>query len=406
MFSFLRIPDVLMLMTIGIVIGPLLKIVSPDFLGEAGDVLVMLILVLILFEGSTKLKIDSLKNALFGTTSLALISFLFTMSTIGVVLWYFTEIPLIIAFIIGSIIGGNSSAVVIPMLEKIKIKEESKTTLFLESGISDVLSIVFTLALLASLELGKIYIDYVVSDILKNILFAILIGSFSSFLWSLFLKKFHNIKNSSFSTPAFVFIVFGATEVLGYSGLISVIIFGIFLGNIPTLISSIKEKHKFLYEALHPQPLSTRELSFFCEITFLIKIFFFVFIGISLNFETTGIILLGLLLSLLLFIIRIPALLLSLPKNTPRFDASIISTTLPRGLATAVLALIPIQRGLEGAEIIQDTVYSVIFFSIFLSSIMIFLLYNTKRIRKFYDLLLPGFSENPKDGSREYPLEK
>jgi potassium/hydrogen antiporter len=402
LFSFVRIPDVLMLISIGILIGPVLNLVHPTFLGEAGNIIVMLILVMILFEGATKLKFHFLKKAFLGTISLAVISFLLTMTGVGILLWKFANLSIIASFLIGAIVGDNAAAVVVPLIEKMKIKEESKTTLFLESGLTDVISIVFAFAFISSLELNRVYIDEIVFGIVKNLFVAFLIGVSSALIWSIFLNKIHDIKSSAFATPAFVFIIYGITESLGFSGLISIIICGIVLGNIPSVISSIKERHKFFYTIFHPQPLSGKETSFFSEVVFLIKIFFFVFIGMSLNFENFSILALGLLLTVFIFVIRIPAVILSLPRFTPKFDASIISVTVPRGLATAVLALIPLQKGLAGGKLIQDITYSVVFFSIFLTSIMIFLIYNT-RIRKIYENLFSSFSLNPKEGTPEYP---
>ncbi len=405
LFKFVRIPDVLLLMCIGILIGPLLNIVPPDFLGEAGDLVIKLILVMILFEGAIKLKFQHLHRAFVGTFSLMLISFFLTMGGIGLLLYHFAGFDIVPAFLIGAIVGGNAAAVVVPLIEKIRINEESRTTLFLESGMSDVLSIVFAFALVASLEVGVFHIDTVFFDIIKTLIMAIIIGSFSAFVWSLFLNKIHNIKNSAFTTPAFVFIVYGVTELLGFSGLVSIIFFGIVLGNIPLVVFSLQKKHRFISTILHPQPLSIRELSFFCEIVFLIKIFFFIFIGLSLNFESMPILLLGLLLTVFILIVRIPAVLLSVPKSAAKFDASVISVTIPRGLAAAVLAIIPLQRGLEEGQLIQDVTYSVIFFSVLFTSTFIFFLYKTK-IRKLYELFLPGFSPNPEDGSAEYPIEE
>ncbi len=402
LFGFVRIPDVLLLMCIGIVIGPLLNIVPPDFLGEAGNVLVMLVLVIILFEGATRLRIDSLKKASFGTVSLSLTSFLLTMAGTGILLSVFAGFSTVSAFLIGAILGDNAAAIVVPLIEKMKIREDSRATLFLESGLSGMLSIVFTLAFITSLEIGVLHIDSVVFDIGRMLIMAILIGTLAAFFWSLLLNKVHNIKNSSFTTPAFVFIIYGITELMGFSGLVSIIIFGIILGNMPVFIAFLEKRHKFLYALLRPQQLSNKELSFFCEVVFLIKIFFFLFIGISLNFDNIPILFLGLLLTLFIFAIRIPAVLFSIPKSTPKFDASIISVTVPRGLATAVLALIPLQKGLEGGQIIQDVTYAVVFFSILLTSSLIFFIYNT-RVRKIYEHLLPVFSENPKEGTPEYP---
>ncbi len=396
LFSFVRIPDVLILMSIGILLGPLLGIVSPDFMGEAGNVLITISLIIILFEGALRLRFDSLKKAMLGTVFLALSSFFLTMAGVGILLYQFANFPFLLAFLIGAIVGSNSTALVIPLVERLKIKEKSRTTLFLESGLSDVFSIVFTLALIASLEIGVFDIATVTGDILSNLLMATIIGGVFAFSWSLFLNKVHNMQNSVFATPAFVFIVFGLTELLGYSGLISIISFGIILGNTPLLISSWREKNNILYNFFHPKPLSSREHTFFSEMVFVIKIFFFTFIGISLNFDNLSIMLLGILIAIFIFVIRLFSVIISIPKSTPRFDASIMAVTVPRGLAPAVLALIPIQKGLEGGVIVQETTYSIIFFSIFFTSVLIFLLHNSA-LRKIYAGLLSPFSNEEED---------
>ncbi len=396
LFSFVRIPDVLLLMCIGILVGPLLGIVSPDFLGDSGNIIVMVALVMILFEGAMSLKISSLKNAALGTLALAVSSFFLSMFGVGFLLWLVVGMPSTISFLIGAIVGSNSTALVIPIIQKLKICEDSRTTLVLESGITDVLSIVFALAFITSLEIGSFHLGSVIKDILSTLFGAAILGSFLALLWSVLLGKVHNIQNSAFATPAFVFIVFGTTEALGYSGLIAVIAFGVILGNIPLFVSSIKERYHSLYEILHPEPLSTGEFSFLRETVFLIKIFFFLFIGISLNFENFYIIALGFLLALFIFIVRIPAILFSVSRSTSKFDASVMAVTAPRGLAPAILALIPIQKGLQGGQAVQDITYSVIFFSILLASLLIFLIYNTK-VKKLYEVLLCCFSANKEE---------
>jgi potassium/hydrogen antiporter len=60
-FSRKRVPDVLLLIIIGLAIGPLLGIVTPDHLGLVGPVFTTITLVTILFEGGTELKYDTLR---------------------------------------------------------------------------------------------------------------------------------------------------------------------------------------------------------------------------------------------------------------------------------------------------------------------------------------------------------
>lgn len=57
-FSKTNIPDVLVLMLVGIVIGPLFGIVTPDDFGKIGSLIATIALVVILFEGGTTLNLD------------------------------------------------------------------------------------------------------------------------------------------------------------------------------------------------------------------------------------------------------------------------------------------------------------------------------------------------------------
>ena len=68
---------------------------------------------------------------------------------------------------IGSIIGGTSSAVVIPMVKQLKLSAKSQTILFLESTLSDVLCLVVGLAVLEGMKLGAIDVADVFSKMWK-----------------------------------------------------------------------------------------------------------------------------------------------------------------------------------------------------------------------------------------------
>ena len=79
-FSKKRIPDVLMLMLIGITIGPLFKIVDADELSSMGNIFGQLTLVILLFESGTELSFKTLAESIKNTISLTFVNFFFTVS--------------------------------------------------------------------------------------------------------------------------------------------------------------------------------------------------------------------------------------------------------------------------------------------------------------------------------------
>ena len=197
-------------------------------------------------------------------------------------------------------------------------------------------------------------------------------------VWSGLLRRIRKLQNSMFLTPAFVFVVYGITEGMGYSGAIAVLAFGIVLGNAPyfqfSFLRKLLNKRMPQMESLEPV-----EKSFFKEMVFVLKTFFFVYIGISIPF-TDGIALLyGLVIAAAMFVARF-ILIALVGRNNTKTDRLIVSIMIPKGLVSAVLASIPRQvneaAGMEvipHAERIECMVYSIIFFSIVLCSMLVLL---------------------------------
>ena len=95
----------------------------------------------------------------------------------------------------------------------------------------------------------------------------------------------------------------------------------------------------------------------------------------------------GFLLVLLIILFRIPAVRLSLGKKIPKPELSVMSVMSPKGLIPAVLASIPLQRGLAHGEVILDLGYSIVLFSIIITSTLVVILslnpnYFEERISK------------------------
>jgi potassium/hydrogen antiporter len=78
----------------------------------------------------------------------------------------------LVAFMLGAIIGGTSSAVVIPLVRQLNISNNSRTILILESAFSDVLCIVFALAFIEAAQLGQIQVGTTIGQILASFILA------------------------------------------------------------------------------------------------------------------------------------------------------------------------------------------------------------------------------------------
>ncbi len=378
------LPDVLLLMIIGVVIGPVLGLLTPEAFGIVTNVFTTVTLVFILFQGGLDLRVETMRQAIRGTMALTVANFVVTMLVVGAIGWLCIGLEPIPSFILGSILGGTSSAVVIPLVKQLSMREDGKTILVLESALSDVLCIVFVLALIQAYKSDGIQVGTIAGSILSSFILASIIGVASAIFWSMLLGRVRTIQNSMFTTPAFVFVIYGLAEQLGFSGAIAALAFGVALANID------KFQFKFI-RAFHRQGLLTfneSEKQFFSEIVFLLKTFFFVFIGLSIQFTNLWALLLGVFITLIIYVIRIPVVKFSVHEQLPTMDLTLMATMVPKGLAAAVLANLPLQEGIPGGDFIRDLVYPVILTSIVLTSVLVPMLVRVPSISAFYGLIL------------------
>jgi NhaP-type Na+/H+ or K+/H+ antiporter len=237
-----------------------------------------------------------------------------------------------------------------------------------------VLCLVVGLALLEGMVEGEVSVKAVFSEIWQDFLFAMLMGLAGGFIWSLLIQLIRSIKNSMMTTLAFVFILYGIVELLKLNGGIAVLSFGILLSNVEMINRSSMFQRLFKFET---SGFKENERDFFAEIVFVMQTYFFVYVGISIQFGSPWTYAAGFLLVLLIISMRAPAMRLFIGKSVPKPERAVMSVMSPKGMVPAVLASIPLQLGLYKADKIVDLGYSVVLFSIILTSALVIILgYN------------------------------
>jgi cell volume regulation protein A len=386
-FSRTRIPDVLLLTVIGILLGPIFHLVTPENFGAIGPVFSAVTLIIILFEAGLSLNLDLLRGVIRPTLTLTLTNFFLTMVGVGLLGWHLMGVSQRVTFMLGAIIGSTSPAVIVPLTRKLTMKESTKTTLFLESAVSDVISIVVAIGFMDSFLFGKLRVGQMIGQIIATLILAGLFGALSAFIWSALLRRVRALENSIFTTPAFVFVLFGIVELLGFSGYVAAVVFGAVLGNI-----EVFHHVPWLQRLLPNEPitLNEQERNFLAEVVFLLKTFFFVYVGVSIRFNDRPLVYVAIALTVLIFLIRIPSAWLGLTRTTPIRDASLVAIMSPKGLAAVVLASMPLGANLPGGRELQSVTYSVVFASIVFTSLLSFLIERTF-LAKIYAVLFRCF---------------
>jgi NhaP-type Na+/H+ or K+/H+ antiporter len=378
-----NIPDVLVLTLIGIVLGPVLGVVTPEDFGKIGSLIATIALVVILFDGGTSLNLGVLGRSLKTTGVLTLWCFALTAVIVGLLGYYLLDLSPLPAAMLGMTLGGTSSAVVIPMVESLGLAEKPTTVVVLESSITDVLCIVGVFALLQIYTQGSVEPGRIAGGVLAALVFAAVFGVLGGIGWLMVLGRVRDFPNTISSTLAYVFIVYGATEGLGFSGAIAALALGITLTNFEKF-----GLHRLQKIDQHIVPLNEMDFVFYREAVFLLKTYFFVYLGVSIRFGEFYLAVAAIIMVLLVYGMRLVLTRFALRGEAYGLrDAAFTSMLAPKGLAAAVLATLPLQYGVAGGEVIRDTTYMVVLVSITLTALLV-MAYPIPWVRSFYSRAL------------------
>ncbi len=345
LFKKTRIPDMLLLIFMGALAGPIFGVIDPAASQTLAPYLAALALVYILFDGGMGLQLSKVVSNSPRAVALAVSSFFFSVLVVTAIAIIALGLPLLYSVLLGSVCGGSSSIVVISLANRIKISERAATTIILESVITDIFCIVVSLAVIGVIITGQTNYGLISVEIGGKFLVGAGIGVFVGLIWLLMMRRVNALPFSYILTLAVVLFAYAFSESLGGSGALCALLFGLMLGNEEQIL-------RFFKLSANGEFAVTEGLRRFeSEIAFLVRSFFFVFLGLMASFSDLTVVWVGLALSVLLFVVRYGAVWLSTLKSELKTEQKLMTTVLTRGLAAAVLATLPAQYGLPYSEL-------------------------------------------------------
>ncbi len=338
-----RISSVLLLMAFGFVIGPWLHIIDAtpgSLISEISSFIAMLALAILLFDGGMMLDVLSVVKAIPRSTVFTLICFVFTVAFTTVFVTLFLNWELLHALLVGAVVGGTSSAIVITLMEKSGISSDTIAMLTIESTTTDALCIITAMIVMQVILSAEVGAGDIGNILLSSFLIAIFTGIISAIIWIAISHKIESIEKYGYMlTLAMVFITFSVTELIKGNGGFAVFVFGLVLGNAPQFSEMFNIK---------PGGLVIPTLRIFQkEVTFFVRTFFFVYMGLLLAPSLFHPYVIGTALAITMFALlsRKISQRIVLPE-LPSPDKEVVVSMMPRGLAAAVLAVVPISMGI------------------------------------------------------------
>jgi cell volume regulation protein A len=344
----LGVPALVLFIILGMVMGSdVLNIIYFDNANVA-QLIGVLALVIILFEGGLQTKWDSVKKVAAPSLSLATVGVLITTSIVAVGAKFILGIDWLEAFLIGSIVGSTDAAAVFSVLSGKNVKERLSSTLEAESGTNDPMAVFLTLSVIQLLISETSSVFMLITTFFWQMGIGLLLGYLFGILASKSINKIALDSSGLYPVLALAFAIFtySATAMINGSGLLAVYIAALVIGN-----RDLTYRHSILR--------FNEGFAWMMQIVMFIILGLLVFPSQLMNWDTIW---KGLLLSIILIILARPmAVFISIPFF--KFDIKemlFISWAGLRGAVPIVLATFPLLAGVENSQLIFNIVFFVV----------------------------------------------
>ena len=353
------IPDVAFLMILGVIIGPVLGIIQPEAVIQIVPYFAAVALIIIMFDGGLNLDLKQMVKTAHFSFTLAILGFILSVTIATLAVHYALDWSWIESILLGTIVGGSSSVIVFGLVRNIRISEETKNMLSFESALTDILSTIIAFILFEAILLGQFDLQVLEETLGRAIVVGLVLGFGVGIPWMYVSTKLGNAQHAYMLTLGILFVLFFLANSFGESGALTALVFGLMLGNRSHLAGILKFK---LPKIELDDPTHN-------QLTFLVRSFFFVFVGLMASIGQYEYAILGVGITIAIYFGRIIVSKTTLTKRFSLLDRRVTRSMIPRGLAAAVLATFPLTLGLPNAEAYPQIIFFIILTSVIITTI-------------------------------------
>lgn len=348
LFRKLGIPGVLLLLTLGYMLGPVMHQLDVEMLKSVQYVVGPLALVVLLFDGGMRMNIYQL---IHGGGRGVLMAVLVTVISILVVtgIWIALGYDPMMGAVLGAIVGGTTSTMVVAIVNGLKMSDEARQFVLIDAALTDVLAVILTIALMSIIITHNASVQGTGKEILGSFSTGAVIGGLIGLAWIGLSKRLRQIDFFYMVTLAIILIAYIVAEYFGGSGAIAALVIGIMLGNYKEIGQMLKFKNVADDAEL---------LTFQNEFGFLVRSFYFVYLGSMVVIGSAYSIMVGGAMMLGLIVARFLSTKISTWGSPISKYNKYINSFMPRGLAAAVMGGYPAVVLLENQGAIPADVFA------------------------------------------------
>jgi len=375
-----RIPDMLLLLLIGIVIHytgiiPAVYLsIMKDLLGFVGTIA----LIFIVFGGVLKLDLEKFGRSVPKGIAMASADLIFVIGILTPLLYFFFKIPLIDSLLLATVLSETSVTFIVPLIARVNLNENVKHTVEVETIMNSIMNIIVVLLILSVMN-QQFTITGTAGYLFGSISESLVLGGVVGIVWLVVLRQALT-PHYYIATIAILLALWGVSDYLGASAILTVFLFSVIITNSVPVSKIIKISGS----------INNESLSYFNqEITFFVLTLFYVYIGILVNIFDFG----GIIIAAILVAILVPIRFLevySVQGMTKWFgkDSAIVSSFVQRGSTVIVIAGVLLSTDPKVFNLYGNILFYTVIFSILVGSIIF------SALSKKY---LPAATSTPKE---------
>ena len=361
-------PEILFLILIGILLGPVLNLFSKDNIIPFLPLISTFTLLIVLFQGGLELNLSDLSEGGFRSIFQTIAYFASGLVFVTLFTHFILGWQLIDGLLLGSMISTTGQVVIIPLAKKIGVQNQSATLLSMESVIGSIICIVFFFAFLTTKLNGTFDYTTILTSISAEFAVGIAIGIIMAIPWLRVLSALEKNELAYIATLGYVFACYAVSETLMGSGALAVLAFGVILGNDKRVLRTLRMSQS-------PSSFSevkTYLMRFQTELSFILRAFFFVALGLIFDVSLSGVLAglsIGIPIVLLLLIARYFIVSASTWRSPMSSEKNIIIGMFALGLTPALLSFILLQYDFPNAYLFSLIVANITIMTAVITSI-------------------------------------
>ena len=367
-----RIPDVLLLIFMGVLLGPVLGFADIGLFRQIGPLVGTIAILVILFDGGLEIRLADLRGGAAIGAMLAVVVFTATVvlcmavATIRGMAWD-------LALLLGLVLGGAGVVIVVPLIRRLGVDGRAATAVTVEAAFADVFVILGVYVAGAAIASGHADGLAIGTGILVALGVGIGVGLAAGLGWARLLGAGWLRGYEYVLTLAALFGTHVVVEASMGSGPIAVLAFGLVVGN-SRRSRRFADESTLVARDMRVPVFGESLAGVQQEVVFLVRALVFVGLGVTLDlaaFQSPAVLVTGAVLTLAIAVARMGgAFALLRPYSV--WDRTCVGLMFHRGVAAAALSQVPADRfGIPGAEVLVAYAAVVIIMTNVLASLLV-----------------------------------